>query len=228
MQRKDLILPTALTLLGIAILCALALWQLERLEWKQNLLAQISAEYAKDASKITLTPKSIDAKYDYKRGALRGHYNIKKQIRIAPRVHNETIGQHIYTPFILSDGSTILVNRGWTPKDWMENAPPAETIITGTLRRMWERTYFTPPNNPAKDEWYFPDAAEIAAAKNIKNIHTAIFFLETTDTEKEYPIPQGQKPDLPNNHLQYALFWFSMAAVLSVIYGLRFWRGNNT
>lgn len=234
MAKQDILLPTLLTLAAMALLCGLGFWQLQRLEWKQNLMAQLDAEYEKDAAQVTLRPEDIEGDFDYRRGTLYGSYDFDKQILIGPRVYKNIPGRHVYTPLRLQDGSHILVNRGWVPNDWrFENETAAaralasEGKVTGLLRKDSERNPFTPPNDPLKNAWYFPDVAEIARVKSIDNLRPGIFSLERQETEGDYPIPMTQRPDIPNNHLQYAIFWFAMAGIAFIIYLLRFWGKKN-
>ncbi len=228
-QKTSILLPTLLTLLGIATLCSLGSWQLHRLEWKTERIAQLDAEYKKDAAQIPLAPADLDGDFHYRRGTVRGAYVFDRQILLGPRVYRNLPGRHVYTPLRLEDGSFLLVNRGWVPGDWtFETETPAEHAaaqskkITGLLRKPAKRNAFTPDNRPAKDEWYFADIPAISAEKDIPGLHDTILELEDGDAGNRYPVAQATKPDIPNDHLQYAIFWFSMAGILAVIYALRF------
>ncbi len=231
-QERKLLLPTILALMGIAVLCGLGAWQLDRKEWKDNLVAELEAAFASEAAPFF--SEDLDATFDFKRGTLAGEYDFSKQIFIAPRVYKNMPGKHVYTPLRLEDDSYILVNRGWVPVDWQagNETPEAQKSVQDTARNgaltglalLPERNDFTPENKPAEEAWYFADADEIAAAKNIPDMHGRIFLLESVETEGDYPIPQGHMPGLPNDHLQYAVFWFTMAGILAIMYVLRFLR----
>ncbi len=222
-----------MTLLGIAVLCALGAWQLHRLQWKENMLKQLDVEFSKDASQIFLDSDDFKDAAEFRRGSLRGFYDFKKQILIGPRTYKNLPGRHVYTPLRLEDGTHILVNRGWVPIDWK---PHDETPMTqeaaqeaargggiiGLLRRTWDGNPFTPENEPARDTWYTPDTTAIAAAKDIDSLHPVLFTLEGGETEGNYPIPVDTRLNMPNNHLQYAFFWFALAVSLGIIYVLRF------
>jgi surfeit locus 1 family protein len=232
MSKQDLWLPTLMTLLGIAILCALGAWQMHRLSWKEDLLRQMDAELSKDASQILLDSDDFRGEDDLKRGSVRGTYDFEKQILIGPRTFNNLPGRHVYTPLRLEDGTYILINRGWVPTDWTSahETPEARDAaqrnaqggIIGMLRRKWDGSPFTPDNKPEADKWYKPDTQAVAKAKNIPTLHDALFMLEGTETEGDYPIAVSTKATPPNNHLQYAIFWFTMAGILAVIFVLRF------
>ncbi len=218
--RKFPVFALTCFLAAMATLLSLGTWQLHRLEWKNHLVAALDAEYAKDAGRTNLKPADIRGDFLFRHGTLRGTYDYTKEILIGPRIHDEQSGYHVLTPLKLSDGSVILVNRGWVPAGWREPPRNRSATVTGLLRRPDPRNMFTPANVPAKDQWYSAGMAEIAAAKNIKNLSPYILYSEGKGTAP--PLPQGLKPALRNQHLSYALFWFTMAAALFVVFILRF------
>lgn len=220
---------TLCTIGGILILCGLGVWQLERLQWKGDLLEKLNAEYAKNVREITIRPADLDADFEYMRGTLQGYYDFDKQILLGQHVYKNLPGQHVYTPLQLNDGSYVLVDRGWVPQHWhsvneleTDRKAAQSGHVGGLIRKPWEGNSFTPENNPQSDEWYRVDIPQIAAARSLKNLRPYILVLEARETEGNYPIAQGRAPEISNNHLQYAIFWFVMAGVLAVIYALRF------
>ncbi len=223
MNRPPLF-ATILMLFGVTILCSLGTWQLYRLEWKTRLLQQLEFEYVRDSVVPALAPADLDEKFDFKHGTLTGIYDFKKQLQIAPRVYHDEVGAHVLTPLKLQDNSYILVNRGWVPKDWKpesEKHSSDKIPVTGLLRPV-ARDYFSPENVPSKDEWYAIRPAEIAATKHIPELRPYVLYVENTDAG--YPAALPSKPDLPNNHFRYALFWFAMAGTLVAVYVFRFIR----
>ena len=112
MRVKPPFWATIMSLLGIFILCALGLWQLQRLEWKNRLLQTIEAEYAKDATTLLISPENLEKDFEFKRGTVRGTYNFNRQIMIGPRVYEGLPGWHLLAALELEDGSFLLANRG--------------------------------------------------------------------------------------------------------------------
>lgn len=235
--RTSLVWASVLTALGILVLIALGTWQMHRLQWKNHMLASFDEEYAKDARKTPITARDLKADFTLKRGMLTGVYERDKQVLIGPRVYGQLPGFHVLTPLRLAGGATadgiyIFVDRGWVPADWTfqdEIAPSGSgTVhIAATLRRPGERNPFTPPNEPARGRWYSVDTDALAAHFSLASVAPYIAYAENgfgpaTDSEA-YPVPQPARPDIPNNHLQYAIFWYIMAAALGVIYVIRFW-----
>lgn len=232
-MKSPPLLATLLMLLGVGILCALGTWQLHRLEWKQGILASMKAEYARNAADIKLSPADLEKDFEYTRGTLKGVYDYGKNIYVGPRTHDGTPGSYQLTPFELEDGSFILVNRGWVPQSWKpadESADVARQVVnaTGLLRKPDQTNPFTPQNNPAKNQWYSINPTQMAAAYNIPSLRPYILYLEVKSTWGDYPVPfPSQEPEIPDNHLQYAIFWFAMAGILLAVFYLRFMRNNN-
>jgi surfeit locus 1 family protein len=89
------------------------------------------------------------------------------------------------------------------------------------LRWPDERHWFTPADDPAHNLWFSRDPAAIAAAKDYAKTVVAPFYVE-----QDTPVPPGGLPQpgklvvaLPDNHLQYALTWYGLAAVLVAVFG---------
>lgn len=217
---------TLMTILGFGILCALGTWQLQRLEWKENLIAQINDAY-KDKARIPapgfvqITPNKA-----LKRIRIKGRFEHDKELKIKPRTYEGKVGYHLLTPFHLSGGGTILVNRGWVPdKDVSIKRPQGDGYVTGLLREPPRANPFTPANNPDKEEWYLADLEQIKLARNIKKLAPLILYEDSG--RKTYPLAKALKWEPRNDHLQYAIFWFTMAGLLLIIYYLRFLRKKN-
>lgn len=240
-RPKKLLLPSLFTFAGMAVLCGLGIWQIQRLEWKTAMIEALNTEYSRDATQNIITGHDL-ADYETTkkkdtplavRGTITGNYDLSKQILVGTRFYDNLPGKHVLTPLQMDDGTWLLVNRGWVSQSWKPadevNPPPTGAVsVTGLLRRPTERNPFTPDNKPLKDEWYYPDLEEIADVKNMPGtIHEYIMHVEKNEENgntADYPIAETAKPVLDNNHLQYAIFWFSMTGILFVIYVLRFLR----
>ena len=209
-----------LTLIGLIILCGLGTWQLQRLEWKNTLIAQLAAQYAKDPIPA---PTELTEDLNLTRVQIQGRYIRNKEILIKPRTLNGTPGSHVLSAFQPQGHQTpILVNRGWTAIDEKPTAPTLGRLtLTGLFKTAPEDNIFVPMNIPESDEWYRMDLAQIAAYFDLAKLEPVILYLEAPQTQA-YPIAIGDKPTLKNNHQQYAMFWFTMAGVLLIIFILRF------
>jgi surfeit locus 1 family protein len=137
---------------------------------------------------------------------------------IGPRIHDGDDGYLVVTPFQRPGGSKILVNRGWIPKKFKnqrsrpEGLPTGDVTVEGLLREPWKKNMFTPANNPEKDQFYFPDVAQMAGLTGSQ----PVWVEETMDMdlleayrreEKGIPIGRPAEVNLRNNHAQYIFTW---------------------
>ncbi len=217
--KKPPLAATALTVIGVAVLCTLGTWQMQRLEWKENLIERINAY---DESEMQdLSVNDLIADNEFMKGRLRGKFLFEKEITLKPRTHDGKPGIHVITPLALDQGSTILVNRGWVPLDtsWNQHKDDGINVI---LRVPREPNMFVPPNTPDKGEWYSLDIEQIATAKDLNNPLEVTAYLLSGQENGAFPNVDALKIELNNNHLQYAIFWYTMALVMLAVYVLRF------
>ena len=229
---RSLLLPA---LLVFAVLIALGIWQIERKASKEALIAVLT-------ERVAAPPQALPAAKDwttlnrasdeYRRVKFTASFDNASEALVfaaatafRPDVTNP--GDWVFTPARLNDGRLIVVNRGFVPdtrrdpksRPQGQIAEPIE--ITGALRWPDERHWFTPSDDPARNLWFTRDPAGIAAAKGLDPKMVAPFYVE-----QEAPVPPGGLPQpgklvivLPDNHLQYALTWFGLAAVLAAVFG---------
>lgn len=228
--RKIPFWATLLTLCGVVVLCGLGTWQLQRLEWKREILTALGA-----AEKISAAP-TLSYQQILDRTAqpdveliryvfLQGKW-INKEIAVGPRTWKGETGYHILAPLQLKDG-VVLVNRGWVPQDKNDDASrpktPKQARVMGLLRRPEKPGIFTPENRPEKEEWYYINLQELGEALDTE-LAPLVLYTHLDTAHPEWPLAEALNRRPENSHLQYAIFWFTMAGGLVVIYFLRFWR----
>lgn len=210
---------TIFTLISVVILCSLGTWQLQRLNWKNTVISQLQTAYNTPSN----TPLTMDKDYAY--GQVTGQWLSDKAFLVKPRTQNGKVGAHYIVPLQTKE-SSILVNLGWTDKDLPSITTPSDqstSTVTGLSRKpYWSR--FTPPNSPQTQEWYRLDIAEIASVYDIKNPAPHILYAEKISNNPFKDFPNSARWYPPNNHAQYTAFWFGMAAILLIIYGLKFFK----
>lgn len=222
-----------LTLGGVGVLCTLGTWQVQRLAWKEDIVARI--ESARAAPQIftydglqTLAQEDTPLAY----GSVHGLLLTAHEVLVGPVTGDGgEIGYNLVTPVAL-DGGTILVHRGWmdeqTSKDISARAytAPKSMTFTGIVRKP-DYNRFSSGNNPAGDQWLRLDPAQIASAKNLERTLPLVMYADATSVP--FPNitlnPPGWAPR--NNHRQYAIFWYTMAAVLAGFYAFVRWRGGH-
>lgn len=96
-----------------------------------------------------------------------GKWDYDRAIIVGPRTRDGTAGYHIIMPLVRSNGTTILVDRGFVSKDAFKKFPKVarndeEVFVQGMLRVSQVRNAFTPDNHPEKGEWYWIDVDAMA------------------------------------------------------------------
>jgi surfeit locus 1 family protein len=235
---RALVLPGICAAIALAILLGLGFWQLERLAWKESLIALVEARTK--APTVALPPEGewpkINADEDeYRRVTVAGRFHHDKEAHVYTVV-SEKSGRYagpgfwVMTPLELANGAFVIVNRGFVPLDRKDAATRKDgqaggtVSVTGLLRMPEDSGYFAPANDPAKNAWYRRDANEIATARGLKR--AAPFTIDADSTPNPGGLPQGgdTRVVFTNNHLQYAVTWFGIALALIGVFGAFAWQ----
>ena len=226
-----LLLPT---LLAFIVLIGLGTWQVERKAWKEALIAALNERLAAPPQALPAQatwPKLDAAGDEYRRVKFTALFDNAKEALIygaasAFRPDVSGPGYWVFTPARLADGSLVMVNRGFVPENRKDAKSRADgqvsgpVEITGALRWPDTRHWFTPNDDVAHNLWFNRDPHAIATAKGLGAV--APFFVEM-----EAPVPPGGLPspgkivvNLPDNHLQYAITWYGLAAALAGVFAV--------
>lgn len=229
---------TLVTLAGLAVTIGLGTWQLERLHWKQELIARIDRQMAAPPAPL---PARIDdpAAWEFRPVTLAGHFLNDKDLLAIARPHQGQVGYEVLTPFERADGAgVVLVNRGFVPMDRRDPATRAaarvegETTVRGIVRVPQPPGFFQPGNGtPAPGSaWMRADPPAMAAALSLGGVAPVVIEMvpgQGSSSASKLPgAPAGTlagiepRVELPNNHLQYALTWYGLAVTLAGIYVL--------
>ena len=224
-MRRRLVKLTLVSLSALAALIALGTWQVERLHWKEGLIAARAAALA--APPIEL-PASLDAArgLEFRRVRVSGVFDYAHEVPVnATERDSGKAGDLLVTPLRRADGPPVLVERGWIPWDLRDPAtraagnPPGTVEVEGLLRIPdGKPSWFVPDNDPTRNQWFYIDPAAMGRAASAPDVLP--FYVEAGPAPNPggYPLGGQAHTDLPNNHLQYAITWYSLAAVLVVIY----------
>jgi surfeit locus 1 family protein len=217
--------PHIFCLLCFLGLVALGTWQLQRMEWKKELIATIDSRI--NGTPIQLSDyKNLDTN-EYALMEVEGKFLYDKEISIMNKTFNGKGGIHSMTPLQTTAGDIILVNRGWTPLEKDPLKPEGTQKIIGVIRATQHLNYIGRhimiDNNPAKKEWFTINLPQMYAAVNAPEKE---YYLDMVneDGNKTFPYALPKKIEIYNEHLQYVLTWYGIALALVVIYYFRFWR----
>lgn len=227
-SARALVWPAIVAALAFAILLGLGFWQLERLAWKEALIARVESRVHAPAAPLPSESewRKLDAEADeYRRVTARGRFHHDKEAHVYTVVSEKPgryagPGYWVMTPLELESGAFVIVNRGFVPLDRRDAASRAQgqvegvVSVTGLLRMPEEGSYFLPGNDPATESWYRRDPADIARARGLPR--AAPFTIDADATPNPGGLPQGgdTRVVFTNNHLQYAVTWFGIALAL--------------
>lgn len=210
--------------LGIAGLLSLGVWQIERRAWKLDLIERIDKRVHAGtvAAPGPVDWPSVNAKTDeYLRVTASGHFRNDRETLVTA-VTNDGGGYWVITPLETKDGFTVLVNRGFVPPDRRDPALRAEgeadgeTTVTGLLRITEPKGAFLRSNDRAAGRWFSRDVEAIAAARDLSNVAPYFIDADATPNPGGFPIGGLTVIAFHNNHLVYALTWFTLALMLAV------------
>ncbi len=199
---------------GAAILISLGVWQIQRLAWKEGVIAEIDSRIAAD-------PVSLPAQLDRARdaylpvqvtGTLRADF-----LRVLVSKKDVGAGYRIIRPMLHPDGD-ILIDLGFVTTEnasglKFEEGPPLS--IVGNLQWPQEVDGFTPEPDLQNNIWFARDVDAMAAALGTRPI-----LVVRRDAPQLggplSPMPVDTRV-IPNDHLQYAVTWFSLATIWSLM-----------
>lgn len=226
--------PAIATAIAFVILIGLGIWQVERLGWKEALLARIDARIHQAPAPLPPQAQWASLKpdeYDYRHVTAKGRFLPGEALvfrAAAPEKgdRNAGPGYQIFAPFALDGGGIVLVDRGFAPLAWKDNPatrtkpPQGDVEVTGLMRPPEGRNMFTPADEPAKGIWFSRDPAAMAAAMKLNGVAPFAIDADADPNAKGWPHGGATEVDIPNNHLSYALTWFGLAATLLVVFGI--------
>jgi surfeit locus 1 family protein len=218
-------LGAAITVLVcLAILIGLGVWQLQRLKWKDGVLARIAALQAAPARPLANVLKA-GGDLDFVRVSFDCPDLEQRPLLRLFAVGDAGPGYRLITACPASGGgySSILVDRGFATFDQTPAAmKPGRAVlpeaIVGVLRKGDRPTFVTPKNRVSQNLWYSRDVAAMAAQLHAANPAPVYLMVEQPAPQSGLPVPAPVPPNIPNRHLEYALTWFGLAAALIGVY----------
>lgn len=223
---RPTLIPTLITIPSLVLLLILGTWQVQRLQWKNGIIADISRQMALPAIELP-TPVASEI-VQYQKIRLTGEFLYDKEIFLytGKREFKGKDGYDVLTPLKREDGSLLLVDRGWIPIEARNsdafNASRIKGSVTveGIVMKGEKNATFTPENNPEKNLWFWIDIPAIR--DYLKQDIPAFYILQGQGKDKSVlPIGSTMNPAMiRNDHLQYAITWYGAALSLLVIYYL--------
>ncbi|XP_058836936.1 SURF1-like protein [Topomyia yanbarensis] len=243
--RTQPITPFGWILLAIpATTFGLGCWQIQRKQWKEDLIRKLESTVQMDAVPVPDNLSDLNS-MEYQKVVVRGEFFHDQELHLGPRAliqggdsntagglfsqKEGSIGYWVITPFKLEGREDkILINRGWVPKKQLNPTSRSEGQITGTVelqcvvRLPENRPQFTPQQRGAV--FLYRDVQKMAQICN-----TEPYFLDATvSTTVPYgPIGGQTRVTLRNEHLSYILTWFSLSGFTAWLWFRLIVRGKS-
>jgi len=207
-------------LVGLVILLSLGIWQVQRLTWKNDILGEIATQI--DADPVPLAA-ALDPEFRrYAPVVLSGQFGPDHIRMLASR---KSIGAvyRIIRPFEMDTGRRVLIDTGWQLQSRdVVNVASDPVTLTGNLDAPQETDGFTPVPDIDANIWFARDVPAMAAALGTDPVLVVLRDAPEIDLGvTPWPVDTA---GVSNNHLQYAITWFSLAVIWAGMTIYFLWR----
>jgi surfeit locus 1 family protein len=211
---RRIIAPGIAASLTFCLLILLGAWQLQRLKWKEAILATIHTAEISAPIPLPANPSP------YQKVIISGSWVPGKAALYGQEVHDSPNGPingaELIMPLRQDNGTMWLVDLGWVPQQTPRALYTGPTTATGYLHAPIKPGVFSGTDDPAAGLYYTLDPARMAAGLGLSNVapFTLIAMGPLPPPGSPQPQPAQHLPTPPNNHYEYALEWFGFAFVL--------------
>lgn len=211
---------------SLGILVSLGSWQLQRLEWKQSLIATIDAKIAAAPIGLDDVLAEMDKgkEVEYQPVEVTGEY-----LGGAPQklfgTWDGRPGSFSFVPFRTTNDAVIYINRGFIPQgaaaDDIAAVPAGVTTVTGLLR-MKEvpappASWFQPVGKSPDGLWFIRDPQAMASDAKVDDA-LDVYVDAFENVDQRWPKGGTTRTDFRNKHREYALTWFGLAGALVAVW----------
>jgi surfeit locus 1 family protein len=220
---RRLLGPSLMTVAMLIVLLGLGTWQVQRLFWKEGLLAQIDHAEAADPVPLSQTP------LPFTKIAVTGVFLPKETALYGADVRTiasgPAMGARMIEPMRESNGDVILIDRGWVPlsRPGPIDEPSGIVTVSGYVRFGDARHWFSATDDTVARRFFTLDPKTIGDAVGQPNVLPFVLVVLGPGAEedmevKSWPDPARHLPRPPNSHLSYAITWYGLAVALLAIF----------
>ncbi len=202
----------------LAVLLTLGTWQLQRLHWKEDVLARVGRAEAN--APVPLPPSPDPFAKVQVTGRLRADLTALYGAEVRETPAGPKMGAHLIVPLERDGQRPLLVDRGWVPlmPAGPLVLPNTDVNLTGFVRPPEAAAWFSAADNLAERHFYSLDPARIGAALRLTDVAPFVLVVLGDAPPSHWPDPARHLPRPPNNHLAYVVTWYGLAATLVVIF----------
>ena len=183
-----------------------------RLDWKLTLIKQINQSLDSEPSEFNGTNLT-----NFRNIKFVGKIDYNNQIYLYSLNEKGAPGFDLINPIILNN-KLFLVNRGWIPRNQKgKKFQLNDKNFTAILKEKSKFSYFKPENDLENNYWFTLNDEDLNKFTG-KIFPNYIIYLNNRINDKNYPLQKNITANISNNHLKYALTWFSLAISIFLIY----------
>lgn len=198
--------------LGLAIFLSLGVWQVQRMGTKGDILAEIDARIS--AAPVAL-PVAPDPARDRYLSVTASGTITEDELTVLVSTRSRGAGYRVISAFE-TDGRRILLDRGYVGLEDKETPRPrVEATVTGNLHWPDEVDAFTPETDRDAQIWFARDVPAMARELDSEPV-LLILRASSEENPPATPLPVDGA-DIANDHLQYAVTWFGLAAIWALM-----------
>jgi surfeit locus 1 family protein len=228
LRRPRWLVAHLVALTAIVVFASLGMWQLRRHDERGELNTRIEARSAAAPAELSgLLDRTGDVtELEYRQVTLQGEYRTGDEVILQARSLDGVSGHHVLTPVALSNGTAVIVDRGWVPIDVAgppvpEAAPPSGPVtISGLVRLSQQRGSFGPTDPPTGtlERVSRVDIDRLQQQTSLQLLPVFVDLSEQTPAQAGLPriLPPPETDAGP--HLSYAVQWFVFAGVVLISY----------
>ena len=183
-----------------------------RLDWKLTLIKQINQSLDSEPSEFNGTNLK-----NFRNIKFIGKIDYDNQIYLYSLSEKGAPGFDLINPIIINN-KLFLVNRGWIPRNQKgKKFQLDDKNFTAILKEKSKFNYFKPENDLENNYWFTLNDEDLNKFTG-KLFPNHIIYLNNRVNDKNYPLQKNITANISNNHLKYALTWFSLAISIFLIY----------
>ncbi len=202
----------------LALAIGLGVWQVQRLAWKTQLLAEIDRGEAAPPIPLPADPRPFTKVRV--RGLLRQDLAALYGIEVRSTQAGPVLGAFLLNPLERDGTDPIIVDRGWVPSDVPRDTASIPATVEGYVRAPEQPLRFGATDDPVARRFYALDPAAIGASLGLRRVAPFTLVVLGGVDPGVFPEPSLALPRPANNHFIYALTWFGLAAALLAVFGV--------
>jgi surfeit locus 1 family protein len=189
----------------IVIFISLGFWQIKRKLYKEEFIKTINKQISLEEIDYN---DSIRDKL-YRHFKFSGSFNNRDRLFVySSNGENENNGYFLLTPFLMDNGNTVLVIRGWTKNINHYTELADKNTFSGVLIKPSKSGFFTPAPDLKSNIFYSFDVEKIKKSLNIELTDFIVIEISNANLVK----PNVEKfIHVYNRHIEYIFTWFTLA-----------------